>query len=309
MDKYKALWLSHSSIADFLKCPRAYYLRHVYKDKRTGHKITVTSPALSLGSAVHEVLETISFLPVGERFAKPLSFYLDQVWPKFSGEKGGFGNKEEEAEAHKRALKMLQKVETAPGPLKSKAVKIVSESGLPYYWLSEADNVILSGKIDWIEYLEAENAIHIIDFKTGKSEDTQDSLQLPIYYLLAQNTQPRPVARLSYWFLEGQPSDSEGSIGLVAQEPPDTIKALAEIMEIAKRIKLGRQIDYFKCPTEGCFACRPLERVLAGEGKLVGLSSYRQDIYILPKEGKKKITSSPTDTPFWSHQLALTSKT
>ena len=292
MDKYKALWLSHSSIADFLKCPRAYYLRHVYKDPKTGHKMTVTSPALSLGSVVHDVLETISFLPTDKRFAQPLSTYLDEAWKKVAGEMGGFSTKEEEAEAKKRALGMLEKIEANPGPLTSKAVKIASESGLPYYWLSETDNIILSGKIDWIEYLENENAIHIIDFKTGKSEGVEDTLQLSIYYLLAQHTQPRPVARLSYWFLEGE-------TGLVEQKPPDTIAALTEIMEIAKRIKLGRQISHFKCPTDGCFACRPLERVLAGEGKLVGLSNYRQDIYILPSgDGKKNLTSSPTDTQF-----------
>ncbi len=289
MDKYSALWLSHSSIADFLKCPRAYYLRHVYKDPRSGHKMTVTSPALSLGSAVHDVLETISFLPADKRFAQPLSTHLDGVWEKVAGEKGGFGTKDEEAEAKRRALGMLEKIEAGPGPLKSKAVKIASEGGLPYYWLSETDNIILSGKIDWMEYLEREDAIHIIDFKTGKSDGAQNTLQLPIYYLLAQNTQPRPIARLSYWFLEGE-------TGLVEQKPPDTIAALSEIMEIAQRIKLGRQIDHFKCPTDGCFACRPLERVLAGEGKLVGVSNYRQDIYVLPH--KKKETESPTDIPF-----------
>ena len=43
-DKFKATWLSHSSIADFLKCPRLYYLRNIYKNPRAGHKITVLLP-------------------------------------------------------------------------------------------------------------------------------------------------------------------------------------------------------------------------------------------------------------------------
>ena len=63
-DKYTALWVSHSSIADFLKCPRTYFLRHVYKDKRNGHKITVIKPALALGQTIHDVVDSLSNLPV-----------------------------------------------------------------------------------------------------------------------------------------------------------------------------------------------------------------------------------------------------
>lgn len=289
MDKYKALWLSHSSMADFLKCPRAYYLRNVYKDKKTNHKITVTSPALSLGQVVHDVLEAISILPVNERFTQPLSLYLDKFWKNVSGEVGGFTLPDEEETYKKRAREMLTSIEKHPGPLVNKAVKIKSDGGLPYYWLNEAENMILCGKIDWMEYLEDTDAIHIIDFKTGKSEGAEDSLQLPIYYLLAKNTQARPITKMSYWFLEGD-------IGLVEKNIPDEKTSIEKIMEIARRIKLGRQITHFKCPTDGCFACRPLERVLAGEGKLVGVSNYRQDIYVLP--GKKKTTESPTDIPF-----------
>ena len=62
-DKFKAIWLSHSSIADYLKCPRLYFLRNVYKDPITNHKITVMNPHLALGQIVHEVVESLSILP------------------------------------------------------------------------------------------------------------------------------------------------------------------------------------------------------------------------------------------------------
>ncbi len=52
-DKYTATWVSHSSMGDFIKCPRAYYLKNMYKNPKTGKKIGIVSPALSLGSAVH----------------------------------------------------------------------------------------------------------------------------------------------------------------------------------------------------------------------------------------------------------------
>ena len=71
-DKYSAVWVSHSSISDYLKCPRAYYLKNVYRDPKTNRKISVMEPPLALGQAVHEAIESLSALPVEERFTTPL---------------------------------------------------------------------------------------------------------------------------------------------------------------------------------------------------------------------------------------------
>ena len=87
-DKYSATWVSHSSISDFLKCPRAYYLRNVYKDPATGHKMTIASPPLALGQAVHEVIESLAVLPAGERLKISLVKKLDPIWLKVTGKKG-----------------------------------------------------------------------------------------------------------------------------------------------------------------------------------------------------------------------------
>ncbi len=97
-DKYAATWVSHSSISDFLQCPRLYYLRNVYKDPKTGHKITVMKPALALGQAVHDVVESLSTLPVEQRLVVPLTKKLDVVWEKVSGKMGGFTSKEQEGD-------------------------------------------------------------------------------------------------------------------------------------------------------------------------------------------------------------------
>ena len=66
---------------------------------------------------------------------------------------------------------------------------------LPQFWLSEKDNIMLSGRIDWLEYLEETKSVHIIDFKTGKSKDDGTSLQLEIYHLLVHNCQEHPVEK------------------------------------------------------------------------------------------------------------------
>jgi len=274
-DKYKAVWLSHSSISDFLKCPRLYYLRNIYKDPKTGHKINIITPHLALGQIVHEIVESLSVVPVEKRLEIPLTKYFEVAWGKVEGEKGGFTNHDQEMEFKARGKKMLERIEKHPGPITKKAIKLKGD-GLPYYWFSEEENIILCGKIDWIQYLEKTDGIHLIDFKTGKNEEDEESLQLPIYLLLATNLQKRNVEKASYWYLET--SDK-----LTPKKLPDIEKAHQKVEKIALRIKLARQIQHFKCPTNGCRNCIPFERILRSEGKKVGLSEYNQDLYILPK--------------------------
>lgn len=276
-DKYQAVWLSHSSISDFLKCPRLYFLKNVYKDPKTGHKIATMKPPLALGQTVHEVIEEISKKPVDKRLDIPLEKIFDKSWLKVTGKKGGFKNEKQENEYRIRGIKMLENIKKNPGPILSKAVKLKSTDNLPYYWLSEKENMILCGKIDWIEYLEKSNSIHIIDFKTGKNEESEESLQLPIYLLLASNLQKRRIQKASYWYLNS-------STKPVSQKLPDIKKAYEQIFTVGKRIKLARQINYFKCPKGGCYACRDYERLLANEGEKVGVSEYNQDIYFLDEK-------------------------
>lgn len=274
-DKYSAVWVSHSSISDFLKCPRAYYLRNMYKDPKTGHKITVVTPPLALGAAVHEVIESLATLPVEERLKISLVKKLDPVWLKYSGKKGGFTNYTDEMGYRERAIKMLINLQENPGPILEKAVKIkTGELNLPNYPLSEKDNIILCGKIDWLKYVEDDDSVHIIDFKTGRQEESEDSLQLPIYLLLTTNLQSRIVSGASYWYLDRDD-------GIVEKKLPEIEESYERVLSIAKKIKEARSKNEFVCPHGGCNSCRPLERVLKGEGEQVGTSETRQDVYIL----------------------------
>lgn len=272
-DKYSAVWVSHSSMSDYLKCPRAYYLNNVYKDPRSGHKITLMQPPLALGQAVHEVIESLSELPVAKRLKQPLTQRLEQVWAKVAGKLGGFRNQAEENDYQERGRQMLKQVERNPGPLAQKAVKIPQD--LPYFWLSEEENIILCGKIDWLEYLPEDDSIHIIDFKTGKREESADSLQLPIYHLLVTNCQKRPVTKASYWYLDLHDGPKEVTL-------PDLTQAREQVFSIAKKIKLARTLNHFRCPHNGCRFCEPLEKIVKGEAELVGVNDFNQDIYILP---------------------------
>src|SRR3989344_1495544 len=257
-DKFKAVWLSHSSIADFLKCPRLYYLRNVYKDPRTGHKFTIMTPPLALGQAVHEVVEGLSILNVEDRFAVSLLEKFETIWEKVSDEKGGFKDKLQEEEYKERGIKMIKNVMENPGPLMNKALKLRKDGGLPNYWFSEEENIILCGKVDWIEYQKKDDSVHIIHFKTGRNEEDGQSLQLPIYLLLATNLQKRKIKKASYWYLD---KDKE----VTEVELPDVNGSIERISKIAGRIKLARQLNHFICKDGGCRNCYPFERVLRGE--------------------------------------------
>lgn len=279
-DRYSAVWVSHTSISDFLECPRAYYLKHVWRHPKTGHKVQLMSPALALGSAVHNVLESLSVLPTDSRMSESLVGKLDHVWEKVSGKKGGFLTDELELRYKEQGKEMLRRVMKHPGPLERLAIKIKQD--LPHYWLSEEENIILCGKVDWLEYLKDDDAVHIIDFKTGKTEEKEDSLQLPIYGLLVSHCQSRPVLKASYWYLRKDNSPVE-------QILPDFDKAQEDILKIAKDIKLARQLERFKCPKDsGCRSCIPMEAIVQGDAEFVGLNDFGQDIYILPQ---KKETS------------------
>lgn len=278
-DKYTATWVSHSSIGDFLKCPRSYYLKNVYKDPKTNRKFQIMNPYLALGQAVHEVVESLSILPTKTRFNEPLLPKFDIAWEKITGKKGGFFDIDTEYKFKQRGVAMLKRISDNPGPLANLAIKI--DMDLPFYWLSEEDNIILCGKIDWIEYLASTDTVHIIDFKTSKKEEDSESLQLPIYHLLVHHCQKRKVDKASYWYLEN--SDS-----LTPKSLPELGEANSKVLKIAKQIKLARQLNHLKCPTDGCRACGDMEAVVRGEAEHVGINDFGQDIYILPIKHEDK---------------------
>ena len=276
-NKYGAVWVSHSSIGDFLKCPRAYYLHNIYKSENN-RKINLVSPALSIGLAVHETLEGLAKYKVEDRFKKPLLESFEENWKKVSGKIGGFKTIAEEADAKERAKQMIERVAKNPGPLLNKTLKLKEEGSitLPNFYLSEEDNIILCGLIDWLEYVEEDDSVHVIDFKTGRNEENKDSLQLPIYLLLLNALQKRKVTGAAYWYLD----NADAPVNMIL---PEVDGAREKVLSIARNIKKAREAGRFECPrgVKGCFSCQPYEKVLSGEAEFVGIGGYNQELYLI----------------------------
>jgi len=246
----------------------------------------IVSPPLSLGQAVHEVIESLSVLPTDQRFNEPLFTKFERAWKKVSGRMGGFQDGETEARYKSRGEAMIKRVAAHPGPLVNKSIKIKED--LPQFMLSEEDNIMLCGKIDWLEYLPETDSVHIIDFKTSRSEEDPESLQLPIYHLLVHYCQKRKVEKASYWYLEMNDE-------LTPKVLPDLIQAQEKVLKLAKQVKLARQFERFKCPEgpNGCRYCCPLEKVIRGEAVYVGVGGLggKTDLYII----ESSYSGKPTD--------------
>lgn len=289
-DKYTAVWVSHSSMGDFLKCPRLYYLHNMYKDKN-GHKISIVTPHMSLGIAVHEVLEALADYPAEERMKRDLLDDYEKAWAKVTGKKGGFMSDEEEEQFKARGKAMIENVIKDPRFLVNKRIKLPRETMNPNYFISEDHNIILNGLVDWIEYLPETDSLHIVDFKTGKNEEKEGSLQLPIYLLLCNALQKRKVTKASYWYLE---SDK-----MVEAPLPDRAQAERDVLEVAIKVKEARRMakregedKVFICPNGpfdpvtkqgGCFGCRPYELILAGDPSVenVGIGGFNQQMFVV----------------------------
>ncbi len=271
-DKYSAVWVSHSSIADFLKCPRAYFLKNMYKNEN-GRKVNMVSPALSLGTAVHDTLEGLLKYKSEDRASQPLMAQFEENWKKVAGKQGGFKTEQEEKEAKERGENMIKRVASHMGPLLHKAVKLKEHANNmpPNFYLSEKDNIILSGKIDWLEYVPEDDSVRVIDFKTGKRDEDQDSLQLPIYTLLLNALQVRKVSGAGYWYIERE--DAPTSVAL-----PDIATAKERVLAAALKVKKAREKGEFVCPNgvSGCFSCRPFEKILRGEAELIRVDQTRK---------------------------------
>lgn len=266
-----AIFISPSSLSDFEKCPKLYYYRYVYKTPDTGLKIQIINPALALGQAVHDTIERFILLEPLVRTKSALEAIFATVWQGLSGEKGGFSEAVEEKTARERGETMLENF------FGNAHFQTTQKAKMPEFLKAElGDDLILTGKLDWIEKMG--DGYHLVDFKTGKNEEKEGSMQLPIYVVLAGKILGTDDIKASYWYLDQGKELRDFSL-------PDLQEFALDLKRKGLVIKKSRLTNSFVCPKgESCWACRDMMAVIVGKkGKLVSVdSSRKQEIYILP---------------------------
>jgi RecB family exonuclease len=267
-----AIFVSPSSLADIEKCPQLYYYKQVYRSPR-GYKIQITNPALAVGKMVHDALDRFLHLDASTRDVNALERCLQEVWEIAGGIKGGFTSTTEEEDCRSRARAMIERFWANDHFHTCVGAKIPD-----FPKVDLGNDIILTGKLDWVEQ-DSEGNCEIIDFKTGKNKEKEDSLQLPVYAVLVQSIfKPRHITA-KYWYLDTDDGMEEVAL-------PTTDEALAEIKRKAEIVKMVRQTNSYRCASggESCWACRDILAVAKGQGQLVEIDIGRkQEVYMLAK--------------------------
>ncbi|MCL5935537.1 MAG: PD-(D/E)XK nuclease family protein [Firmicutes bacterium] len=278
-----AIFLSHSSLSDFQKCRRAYYLKNVYRDGVHGYKLLITSPYLSLGSLVHDTIHwyfTRSENPTPEQTIRQFRLF----WGKFRGKRGGFTTVEDEAVFGKRGLSMLDNF------LKNTAVlgQGMPTASFPNFTIE--DNLVFTGNMDYVEKLP-DGSLHVVDFKTG-AKDEDGPTQLYLYALMAENFYRRPVKKASFWYLDRESAPRE----VVLESREQTFRWL---LERARQVKEAWQENKWVCthPNPPCRDCRDYEAILEGKGEFMFTDErYKKEVYFLDRSESAQVVSADNGT-------------
>lgn len=267
------IFISYTSLKDFLKCPKSYYLKNIYRDLKTGNRIQIASPFLSLGSTVHDSVKW--YLDMQGQISKnQLIQKFRDFWPKYSGKRGGFSSRDEEAAFGKRGLSMLDNFFKNARVLESKRHN-VDFPKLPLF-----ENVLLMGNFDFVGE-KMDGSLHVVDFKTG-ANDQKDSLQLYIYAILAEANIGKVVSAASFWYLDRE--DNPREIVLDPLQPKlEWIKDKAK--ELKKAIDKGEWVCIKNDPSTSsgqCRDCTDYQAILDGKGQFQFTDHrYKKDVYYL----------------------------
>jgi hypothetical protein len=225
-----------------------------------------------LGTVIHRVIDDLAKLSKEVRFLISLKQRFEARWSFYQGKKGGFLSKEEEENFKSRGFKMIEKLENS---VIIKGENYRKEEKLPKVRLFKNENLILVGSIDWIEILP-NKTLHIIDFKTGKTEEEENSLQLPIYFILAYYNLKKPIEKVSYWYLDRE--EEPISVNL------KPIQVYISILrQKALEIKEAIEKDKLICKSSKKYCkCKKYEAILENKGEYVGYDpEMKRDLFFV----------------------------
>lgn len=245
---------SNYKLKMYERCPRLYFFEYLDEDIAPIKKqIKQKRPPLEVGNLVHDILFKYYKVPQAQRSAATLLGQLKSAWPRPFGSDWGFANLEEERMWYQDTVAMLkmfyekqqndEHLFYVPDPYSRElTIDIPLEQGL-----------MLTGRVDRID--EEGDALHVVDYKTGKSED-DDEFQVMTYVLLAKQKFGREVTKASYFYLRtGQMKTFTPSYG-AEQVTAERIRRLVETIKldtqyVAKPSRLCQYCDFLEyCPAK-----------------------------------------------------------
>lgn len=265
-----ALWISYTALKDFLKCSRSYYLKNRYKDPKSGYKIQINSPYLTLGSLVHDAIKW--YLQTNRTADKDtLIKQYRNHWLKYRGKRGGFSSLQEESDFGKRGLLML-------GNFFNNAKNLEPNEPVYDFLRYKLDEkILLTGKLDFLGDLK-DGSLHILDFKTG-SKDEEDPSQLHFYAILAESNLQKPVSKIGYWYLDRDDGEKEAVLDSLEE-------SINWLKEKALQIQQAIKEDRWECVKgkDLCRDCRDYQAIIDGKGEFMySDDAFKKDIYFLQR--------------------------
>ena len=267
-----ALWVSYTALKDFLRCPRAYYLKNRYRDPKTGNRLQIASAPMTLGSLVHDAIKWYLQTNRTAGLDAVIAQYKNH-WLKYRGKKGGFSSREEEADFGKRGLKMLDNFMANAKRLEPNAPVF----DFLKYKLDE--KIVLNGKLDFVGELP-DKSLNVLDFKTGAKEE-EDSTQLHTYAILAESNLQKPVSKISYWYLDRESTPKEAVLDGLEER-------LAWLKDKALQIKQAIEENDWVCIKGGppvgelCSDCKNYQAIIDGKGEFqFSDAAFKKDVYFL----------------------------
>lgn len=227
------IFISPSKIKTFLECPEKYWWLYVNPETRG------KQPEYSywtLGHHVHAAMRDFFAAQPSERSKKVLLDHFNRHWQTKRGTAGGFKSEEEEAAFRTRGENMLGKF-LKEEDWQAKPLMISPQEG--FQKAVVLPGLIFVGVIDRVD--EEPGGLHIIDYKTGKSE-ADDPWQLPMYAVMVGKLLERHVGKTTYHFLEsGKKLTNQISI-------QDNVSTLERVRQVVDKIP--------KTDQKGAFVCR-----------------------------------------------------
>jgi len=278
-----AIWISHSALEEFYRCPKSYFFRYIYTNSN-GMRITLADPNLTLGVLVDDTIKYY-YQKKGQVGLQDLFWYLDFKWKIKTGKSGGFISSDQEQIYKEKGRRFLVNFyeNIAKLNLNPEVPKFLEMS------LFNDKDVRLCGSPDLIDTLP-DGSLHVIDFKTSEKEAEATTLQLPIYTLLIENVLGKKVSKTSYWYLNVHDRPVEVSLA-----PKDYLE---EIKFRTQPILLAREAKDFRCNrgADGCFKCSDYDYVKKGVAEIVGKDKKRVVYFVDRSQPQESLYS--TDLPF-----------